>query len=222
MKKLIYAVISVLFVGSFMATAVTSATKTKRDQKLRDIQIQSKDIEATKLEVDLKRLNIELKKTLEDKTINDKKVDELEQKIKDAQKREERLQRDLQAKLRDKANKAEKVAQASRTALGTTKAYASSCGDNQYAQKIYMQESGCRLTATNSIGCTGIGQSCPSSKLSKACPDWKTNYICQNKFFTAYAMSYGGWKQAHDFKYCMGSCYSTRTKSTVIKKSIWW
>ena len=96
------------------------------------------------------------------------------------------------------------------------------CGDNEYARKIYTQESGCSLTSTNSIGCIGLGQSCPASKLSNACPNWRTDYDCQNKFFTNYAMGYGGWKQAHDFKYCMGSCYSTRTKNTQFKQEIWW
>lgn len=72
------------------------------------------------------------------------------------------------------------------------------CGDNQYANYIYMHESGCRLVNTNSEGCDGIGQACPASKLAAACPNWQNDYACQNAFFTAYANSrYGGWAGAY-------------------------
>lgn len=70
------------------------------------------------------------------------------------------------------------------------------CGDNQYANYIYMHESGCRLDARNAGGCLGIGQACPGSKLLAVCPD--LNYACQNAFFTSYANSaYGGWAGAY-------------------------
>lgn len=71
------------------------------------------------------------------------------------------------------------------------------CGDNQYANYIYMHESGCRLDANNGK-CVGIGQACPASKLYAVCPD--LNYACQNGFFTDYANSaYGGWEKAYQF-----------------------
>jgi len=69
------------------------------------------------------------------------------------------------------------------------------CGDNEYAHFIYMKESGCRTTAVNSIGCRGIGQACPGSKLP--CGD---DYACQNAWFTTYALErYGSWANAHAF-----------------------
>ena len=69
------------------------------------------------------------------------------------------------------------------------------CGDNEYAHFIYMKESGCRTTAVNSIGCRGIGQACPGSKLP--CGD---DYACQNAWFTNYALErYGSWANAHAF-----------------------
>lgn len=97
------------------------------------------------------------------------------------------------------------------------------CGDNDYAHSIYMQESGCRIDAVNGIGACGIGQSLPCSKLESVCPDWRTNYDCQNQWFTAYAMQYGSWEEAYNFKYCTYTCYSTRTRTTVNKNGEpWW
>lgn len=69
------------------------------------------------------------------------------------------------------------------------------CGDNYYAHFIYMKESGCRTDSVNSLGCRGIGQACPGSKL----PCSNYDYPCQNRFFTAYAVNrYGGWQQAYN------------------------
>lgn len=71
----------------------------------------------------------------------------------------------------------------------------SGCGDNQYAHYIYMKESGCRTTAVNSIGCRGIGQACPGTKLPCG-----ADYACQNQWFTNYAMQrYGSWYKAYQF-----------------------
>ena len=75
----------------------------------------------------------------------------------------------------------------------------SGCGDNSMANYIYSHESGCSLTSVNtSSGTYGIGQS--AGGLSAACPDWQTDYACQNQFFTGYANSrYGGWAGAYQF-----------------------
>lgn len=68
---------------------------------------------------------------------------------------------------------------------------------------LISRESGWRLTATNSIGCIGLGQACPSgikSVLLSQCPDWQTNAVCQLRVFTNYAnVRYGGWNQAKAF-----------------------
>lgn len=70
----------------------------------------------------------------------------------------------------------------------------SGCGDNSYANFIYMHESGCRTTAMSPNGCYGIGQACPASKIAYCGAD----YACQNAWFSAYAVSrYGGWAQAY-------------------------
>lgn len=193
MKKIIYAFICVLLAGSFAITAVKAATQTKRNQKLQNIQIQSKDIEATKLEVDLRRLNIELKKTLEDKNLNESKVQNLEKQIQDAQEREKALQSQLQAKAKAKADAIAKAAQAQSVALASTKTYAAT--GNADKDFIYMHESGNRTTAVNSIGCRGLGQACPGTKLP--CGD---DYACQDAWFTKYMQQrYGSWSNARAF-----------------------
>jgi len=70
------------------------------------------------------------------------------------------------------------------------------CGDNIYKQYIYKHESGCRTTALNSIGCYGIGQSCPASKIAHCGAD----FACQDAWFSNYAQSrYGGWEKAYQF-----------------------
>jgi hypothetical protein len=67
------------------------------------------------------------------------------------------------------------------------------CGDNEYANYIYMHESGCSTTAINSLGCRGIGQACPGDKLPCG-----ADYACQNAFFTSYALGrYGSWYNAY-------------------------
>lgn len=69
------------------------------------------------------------------------------------------------------------------------------CGDNTYANYIYMHESGCNTSALNSIGCRGIGQACPGGKLP-----CDADYACQNAYFSNYAISrYGSWEAAYNF-----------------------
>ena len=66
---------------------------------------------------------------------------------------------------------------------------------------IYFKESSNRLDAINSNGgACGIGQSWPCSKLEAVCPNWKTDYNCQDQFFTTYVSArYGSWVGAYNF-----------------------
>lgn len=66
---------------------------------------------------------------------------------------------------------------------------------NPYKDFIYYKESTCNPASVNSIGCRGIGQACPGSKLPCG-PD----FACQDTWFSNYAMErYGSWKAAYDF-----------------------
>lgn len=70
------------------------------------------------------------------------------------------------------------------------------CGSDPYMAFIYQHESGCRTNAINSIGCAGLGQACPGSKLPCSLSDWS----CQNAYFTNYAVSrYGSTYNAYQF-----------------------
>lgn len=65
---------------------------------------------------------------------------------------------------------------------------------------IYQHESSGRLDAMNSIGACGLGQSLPCSKLESVCPDWRTDYACQDAWFTNYMLTrYGSWDNARAF-----------------------
>lgn len=72
---------------------------------------------------------------------------------------------------------------------------APNCGTDPYMAFIYSHESGCRTTAVNSIGCRGLGQACPGSKLPCGA-DW----ACQDAWFKNYALQrYGSFLAAYNF-----------------------
>lgn len=67
------------------------------------------------------------------------------------------------------------------------------CGSDYYQQLVYQRESGCNTAAVNYLGCAGIGQACPGSKLPCTLYDW----TCQNNYFTNYMLVvYGSWQAA--------------------------
>lgn len=70
------------------------------------------------------------------------------------------------------------------------------CGSDPYMAYIYQKESGCNTESVNSIGCRGLGQACPGSKLP--CDnDWS----CQDSWFRQYAVSrYGSIYAAYLFR----------------------
>lgn len=60
---------------------------------------------------------------------------------------------------------------------------------------IYQKESGNNPNAVNSIGCRGLGQACPGSKLPCG-----ADYACQDAWFTGYMQQrYGSWTKAYQF-----------------------
>lgn len=104
---------------------------------------------------------------------------------------------DLESQLQSKKEQQESIAARVINTVTLTQhaeaATVSSCGDNEYANFIYMHESGCNLNSVNALGCRGIGQACPGDKLPCG-----ADYACQNAFFTQYAISrYGSWYNAY-------------------------
>ena len=70
--------------------------------------------------------------------------------------------------------------------------------DYAYVDYIFSHESRWNAAALNSIGCAGLGQACPSSKLAAVCPNWQNDPVCQTKWFAGYAQRYGGWSGAYN------------------------
>ncbi len=72
--------------------------------------------------------------------------------------------------------------------------------DQGYVNYIFSHESGWRPNAKNPSGkYVGLGQTSPST-LSRACPNWESDPICQIIFFDGYAKSrYGSWEKAYNF-----------------------
>ncbi len=77
--------------------------------------------------------------------------------------------------------------------------------DYDDADYIFTRESHWRADAENARGCIGVSQNCPDKNgnrwLEQACPDWRTNIICQIKRFSDYAVGrYGSWQAARAHK----------------------
>lgn len=77
--------------------------------------------------------------------------------------------------------------------------------DFTYADYVIEHESRWNPAAVNSSGCTGLGQACPGSKLAAACPNWRTDPVCQMRYFDGYAKGrYSGWYGAYQHKVAKG------------------
>lgn len=200
-RKKLLAVIIVLL----LTVAVTSGVYAKKyaddltDQKTKYNHSQT---ELRKRNEKIEHLNQQIdqvkKEGQENDAVKQQQIQQLEEQKKD-------LEQQLQAKIERKARLAAEAQAAAekateRVAAAVTAPVASAvsgCGDNHYANYIYMHESGCRLQATNAEGCVGIGQACPASKLTSVCPG--LDYACQNQFFTSYAVArYGSWEAAYN------------------------
>lgn len=172
----------------FIVLGVTNITT--HNQRLELKQIQSKDTG-----VQLKQLEQRYDTQLKSNTVN-------EQELKKLQEEKKKLEEQLQARAAEK----ERIAK-----LQTTqKVYAATaapvqpianigpvagCTGNADADWIYMKESGCNPNSVNSIGCRGIGQACPGSKLPCG-----AEIACQHAFFSSYAIGrYGSWAAARAF-----------------------
>lgn len=168
----IAAVITVLL---FVTVGVHNVVDNQNKLDLKNIQLKSTATELKTLELKYDNLQIELDKTGKDNT---QKIQDLEKQKQQLEQERAKLQQELSAK---KASKLQ-VAATSIPTQGTASA-SSQCGTDPYMSQIYMRESGCRVGAVNPIGCTGLGQSCPASKIAHCGLDW----ACQNAWFTNYA-----------------------------------
>lgn len=180
----------VIVLSAGQATAQLYREKSQVRRQLNQTQLHIQTVERQRQDLlkqsqDLKNKNTDVQKQLDQKVQEEQ---QLQQQVKD-----------LQAAKAARQNQYVAFSQSvSAQAPVASSAVIAGCGDNSFAQYIYQHESGCRLNATNSGGCVGIGQACPGSKLYNVCPD--LNYACQNAFFTDYAnRAYGGWSGAYQF-----------------------
>lgn len=188
-RLLLYSLIAVAFIG-FAIYGAKSVVHLKGSLNSSQIRLKNNQVE-------LKNLNTQLEKEKADKNASQEQIQKLEQEKKDL---ESQLQAkaDAKAKLAEVAKAALNTVTATRTASALSNVIVPNCGDNSYANYIYMHESSCSTTITNSEGCMGIGQACPASKLLAVCPN--ADYACENDFFTGYAIArYGSWEGAYNF-----------------------
>lgn len=179
MKRILYAVLLISFIA-FAVLGIANIRQANHKVKIKEIELKDTSVQ-------LKKLNEDYTKLLEQKQVDQQKLKELEEQKK-------KLEADLQAKLDRK--EAERIALENASKIATTRAYAAQANCGSPKACIYMKESGNNPAAINSIGCRGLGQACPGSKLP--CSD--TDYACQDAWFTNYAIQrYGGWEQAWVF-----------------------
>lgn len=180
-----YLLLAIPLIG-FIVLGVSNITT--HNQKLELKQIQLKDTS-----VQLKQLEQRYDTQLKSNTVN-------EQELKKLQDEKKELEKQLQAKAAEKERLAklqttQKVYAATAAPVKPTGGPIAGCTGNADADWIYMKESGCNPSSVNSIGCRGIGQACPGSKLPCG-----ADLACQHQYFSSYAIGrYGSWAAAKVF-----------------------
>jgi len=189
MKRNLTTVFLATILIGFIYTGITNITKTNHKLKIQDIQLKSKQSDLLQLENKFNLLNKELEK----KNTDEIKTKQLEQEKQDLQKQLEDTRNALQAKADKIQVEKEKIASAASKLTATQTVHAQS--GNFYKDFIYQHESGNNPASVNSIGCRGLGQACPGTKLPCG-----NDYACQDAWFTNYAMTrYGSWENAYTF-----------------------
>lgn len=185
-KKTTLRKLGIAFVIVILATALYIQIEPHTYDAKQRVLLESK-LEQTSKQLDLIRDEYDNHKqeTEKDKKKRLEKIKKLNEEV-------EKTKRELQAKRNAATVYAEEAPEA------PPQAPASSTGcntGNKYKDFIYSHESGCRPEAVNSIGCRGIGQACPGTKLPCG-----ADFACQDAFFTEYAMNrYGSWEAAYNF-----------------------
>lgn len=184
--RIVYGILAIALI-TFAAFGINNIVKTKHTIQLKEVQIEDTNARLQSLQLQYIELNTQLESELHNKKKDSKKIEQLEQE----RQRLEKEKQDLEAQLQAKAKRLNNVASLSQKASA-----GSGCNTgNTYKDFIYMKESGCNPSAVNSIGCRGIGQACPGSKLPCG-----ADFACQDKWFSNYAITrYGSWANAYSF-----------------------
>ena len=153
-----------------------------REAQLNNQKLELKSIEVKDTSAELKVLNQKYDEELNNKTVNEQKLQELQKQLEE----------------KDKQLQAKKASEATLASKGSPVAYASPVGSEAEAKAfIYAHESGNNPGAINkSSGACGLGQALPCSKMGCSLSD----YACQDAWFTGYMQSrYGSWSNAVSF-----------------------
>lgn len=181
-SKTIKVVISILLAIVGVTTAILAYQYTYSAKLESELEAKQSVIE---------KKGLELKKQTEKLNLTDKQKLELQKQVEDLNKAKTDLESQLQAKKAEKARLAVVGVQVVKAQAVPTY----SLPANQAKAFIYQHESGNNPNAVNSIGCRGLGQACPGSKLPCG-----ADYACQDAWFTNYAMTrYGSWEAAYQF-----------------------
>lgn len=193
-RTIITKTILAILLLAFVALAV-GQVRHENQVKLRN-NIELKSNEARLIELDNKYQDV-----LNQKTKTKQQKDDQAKKIRQLEKEKARLERQLISKRNEENGLQRASERVANTVSGTNTAYASEngsggCTNNPDANFIYMKESGCLTSIVNPIGCKGLGQSCPASKIAHCGND----FSCQHAWFSNYAQErYGGWAGARAF-----------------------
>lgn len=192
-NKLLTALGVIIFIG-FVYIGVHNIRSTNNKIKFKEIEVKSQEIK-------LKQLDERYQEVLDKKANTEAEKADQAEKIKQLEEEKKKLQEQLTLKLERQKQaelaKAKLSKEAKQVAgVGSAKAQGSCNTGNQYKDYIYFRESGCRTDAVNPIGCKGIGQACPASKIAHCGND----FACQDAWFSNYAVTrYGGWEAAWSF-----------------------
>jgi hypothetical protein len=171
---LYYAAVFLIICGAFyFASRVTHTSNT--------LKINQLELKSTQYK--LQELNSQYDAVLQEKTATEAEKASQDAKVQELEKAKIELERQLQSKLAEK----QRVA-----SIQTAQVFAAGANCDTPKMCIYMKESGNNPLAVNSIGCRGIGQACPGTKLPCG-----ADYACQDAWFTNYAIArYGSWDNA--------------------------
>lgn len=187
MKRILPLVLATLIVVLSLK-AINEVQTDQAKLHLKEIKIQNINQELDSLQADYKQLELDKSKTEKEK----------QDKIKQLQDKQKELEKQLQAKRLLEAQEAKAYAESVNVAPVAQKSVTepvNGCNTgNPYKDYIYMKESSCNPSAINSIGCRGIGQACPGTKLPCG-----ADFTCQDAWFSRYAVErYGSWEAAYN------------------------
>jgi hypothetical protein len=192
MKQKILLVIALV---AFTSIGLNSIVHRDNKIEFQKVELQSKRAEIKQLQIEYKTLDKKQTEVQQKNNASQKDIENLQKEKDDLLKRQKELEQQVTAKRAADAIAANKLQQAasSVSVSATATASAASLPDNSYKAYIYQHESGNNPNAVNSIGCRGLGQACPGSKLPCG-----SDYACQDAWFTNYALTrYGSWEAAY-------------------------